>query len=365
MNSRLQKLRKLLIEKNLDAVFVSSLSSIIYLTNFSDFTTVDRDGFLLITKKNQYIFTHGIYKEAVEKNVKSFDLIPIQRENPISKAIKNIVNKERIKRLGFEDFDLKVNEYEKLVKEIDKNILIPMDILRELRIKKTPDEINAIKKACELGDKAYSYILKKIRTDITEKELTFLLESFIKKNGAEISFASVVAFGPNASKPHHVPGNTKLKKNNFVLLDFGVKLDTYCSDMTRTVFFGKATKEQKKAYQTVLESQELAIDFIKNNIKMKKQIIGKKVDQTSREYVIQKGFPSMPHSLGHGVGIEVHEPPRLTVLSEEKIENGMVFSVEPGIYLPEKFGIRIEDIFTIEKNKLIQLTESSKEFIEL
>lgn len=365
MNSRLQKLRKLLAEKNLDAVFVSALPNIIYLTDFSDFTTMDRDGFLLITKNNQYIFTHGIYKEAVQKNVTNFEFIPILRENPISKTLKNILHNEKIKRLGFESFDLKVNEYEQLVKEIDKKILIPTKIIYELRILKSTDEIKAIKKACQLGDNAYSYILKNIRMNMTEKELALLLEVFIKKHGVEISFTSVVAFGPNASKPHHVPNNTKLKKNSLILLDFGVRLDNYCSDMTRTVFFGIATTEQKKVYRTVLESQKTAIDAIKNYLKTNKQIIGKTIDSVSREYLIQNGFPSMPHSLGHGIGLEVHESPRLTKVSEEIITDGMVFSIEPGTYLPGKFGIRIEDIYAIENNKLIQLTKSPKELIEL
>src|SRR5260221_13314890 len=120
MNSRLQQLRKLLDEKNLDAVFISSLPNIIYLTNFTGFTTIDRDGYLLVTKKNQYIFTHGIYSEVVSKEVKNFTLIPIQRENPISTSVKTIITEEKIKRLGFESFDLKVNEYEQLLTNVDK-----------------------------------------------------------------------------------------------------------------------------------------------------------------------------------------------------------------------------------------------------
>jgi Xaa-Pro aminopeptidase len=263
MNLRLQKLRKLLIKNNLDAAFISSLPNIIYLTNFSDFTSLDRDGFILMTKNSQYIFTHGIYEEAVQKNVKDFELIAIQRENPISKAIKDIIHREKIKRLGFENFDLKVNEYEKLLQEIDKDILTPTTIVHDLRIIKTSVEIKAIKKACALGDKAYNYIRKKITANITEKELAFLLEMYIKQHGAQLSFDSVIAFGPNASKPHHVPGATKLKKNNFVLLDFGVKLDNYCSDMTRTIFFGTANAKQKDAYQKVLDSQKIAETFNK------------------------------------------------------------------------------------------------------
>ncbi len=365
MNLRLQKLRKLLTEEKLDAVFISSLPNIIYLSGFSDFSTFDRDGFLLVTKTKQYIFTHGIYKEAVEQHVKNFTLIDIKRENTIGQAIKNIVVQEKINLLGFEAFDLKVNEYDRLIKEIDKNILMPTTIIHQLRIEKTHEEIKAIKKACQLGDKTFDFIITKIKLGVTEIEIAVALEFFIKNLGAVLSFDSVIAFGANASKPHHVPTKKKLQTNSFVLLDFGVKLNNYCSDMTRTIFFGNASAKQKQVYLSVLESQQEAIVLIKNNLKTKQQIIGKQADTVSREYLINKGYPSIPHSLGHGIGIELHEPPRLTPLSDEILEAGMVFSIEPGIYLPGKFGVRIEDLFAIEANKLIQLTNSPKNFIEL
>src|SRR6266568_4314006 len=365
MNPRIQKLRNLLSVENLDAVFVSSLPNIMYLTNFSDFTTLARDGYLLITKKTQYIFTHGIYKEAVEKKVKDFTLIDIKRENPISTSIKTIIEKENVRNLGFESFDLKVNEYEQLIKKLDKKILVPTDLIHNLRIHKSSDEIKEIKKACELGDKAFEFLLKELKPGITEIELAVEFEFFIESHGADISFDSIVAFGPNASKPHHVPTNTKLKLNQFALFDCGVKLNNYCSDMTRTIFFGKALNKQMKNYNEVLVSQKEAIAFIQNKLKTEQKIIGKEVDAVTRSYLIEKGYASMPHSLGHGIGLEVHESPRLTILSEEVLQNGMVFSIEPGIYLPGKFGIRIEDIFAIENNKLIQLTNSSKELLEL
>jgi Xaa-Pro aminopeptidase len=365
MNPRLQKLRKFLPQENLDAIFVSSLPNIIYLTDFSDFTTFERDGFLLITQKNQYIFTHGIYKEAVEKQVKNFLLIAIKRENPISKSVSDIMEKENIKSLGFEAFDLKVSEYERLLAEVDKKILKPTTLIYKLRAQKTTDEIKALKKACALGDKAFAYILDKLTVGVTEKELALEFEYFIKSHGATLSFDTIVAFGPHASKPHHVPTDTKLKTNQFVLIDCGVKLNNYCSDMTRTVFFGKATEKQKKDYEAVLESQSLAINFIKNNLRTNEQINGKDADAITREYLIKNEHTSMPHSLGHGIGLEVHESPRLTPFSEELLETGNVFSIEPGVYFPDKFGIRIEDIFAIEDNKLITLTKSPRHFIEI
>jgi Xaa-Pro aminopeptidase len=353
-------------KENLDAVFISSLPNIYYLTGFPDFSSLDRDGFILITGNEQYIFTHGIYKEAVEKKVTTFKLINIRRENPINKAVKDIVSKEKIRKLGFESFDIKVNEYKKLLDEVDEKILVETDIVNRLRIKKSSDEIKAIIKACQIGDKAYDYIIGKLTPEITEIELAVELEFFIKRYGADLSFPSVIAFGPNASKPHHVPIQNKLKKNQFVLFDFGVKYNNYCSDMTRMVFYGKASQKQFKVYQTVLVSQQKAINRINALINNSPSVINaSEIDKVSRDYLTTHGYPAMPHSLGHGIGLEVHESPRLTPLSKEVLENGNVFSIEPGVYIPGEFGIRIEDLFVIENGKLKQLTNAPKNLPEL
>lgn len=366
MNSQLLKLRNLLQEEKLDAVLVSSLPNIAYLTNFSDFSTEDRDAYLLITKKRQYIFTHGIYKEAVEKKVTQFELVSITRENPIGTALKKIVKDEKIKKVGFESFDLTVNDYEQLSKQINKKMLTPTNIIHNLRLTKTPEEIQKIKRACNLGDKAYSYILKRVKETMTEKELAFEIEFFIKRHGGDISFPPIVAFGAHASRPHHVPTDTKLKRNTLILTDFGVKLNNYCSDMTRTFFFGVATEKQKWVYQIVMDSQKEAVNFINALLQNPNAVIkATEVDNASRKYIINTGFPSMPHSLGHGIGLEVHELPRLTTVSEDILKPEMVFSIEPGIYLPDEFGIRIEDLYALENGKLIQLTKASKKLLTI
>ncbi|HSX08529.1 MAG TPA: Xaa-Pro peptidase family protein [Candidatus Saccharimonadales bacterium] len=364
MNSRLDKLRKLLTKQNLDAILVSDLQNITYLSNFSGFTTEDRDAYLLITKNKQYIFTHHIYREVAEKDFRSFDLIEIKRENPMSVMLKNIIEKEKITTLGFEAFDLKVNDFQNLTKYIDKKILISSNIVRELRIIKDHEEINAIKKACELGDKTFNFIIDQIKLGITEIELAVEIEYFIKRHNADISFSPIVAFGKSASQPHHVPDNTTLKKNSFVLFDFGTRLQNYCSDMTRTIFYGKPNKEQTKLYHAVLNAQLSSQDYIKNALLQKRSIPAPTVDQVGRDYIITQGYVPFNHS-SHGIGLNVHESPRLYPSSNDTLTEGMVFSIEPGIYLPGKFGIRIEDIFAIENNRLIRLTKSSNELLEV
>jgi Xaa-Pro aminopeptidase len=364
MNPRLQKLRKLISEEKLDGVLISSLTNITYVSDFSGFTTEDRDAYLLITKKKQYIFTHPIYKEVAEKDFKDFILVEMKRSNPFSQAVKHIVEKENINKLGFEAFDLTVNDFEKLTKETNKKTFVPVDLLSKLRIIKDSKEIQKIKAACELGDKTFTFIYKKLKTGITEKELAVEIEYFIKRNGADISFDPIVAFGPNASQPHHIPDHTKLKKNNFVLFDFGTKLNNYCSDMTRTVFFGKATKEQSELYHAVLHAQQASVDYLKIELKNKRIVQASTIDQVGRDYLTSLGVSPFNHS-SHGIGLNVHESPRLYPSSNDTMTNGMVFSIEPGTYEPGKYGIRIEDIFAIENEKLLQLTKAPSNFIEI
>lgn len=225
---------------------------------------------------------------------------------------------------------------------------------------KTPEEVLKIKKACKLGDKVYSQILEKIRIGISEQELRLAIIHLIKKNGASLSFRPIIAFGKNASEPHHVATNLKLQKNHgFIKIDLGTKVNGYCSDMTRTVFFGRASAKQKKIYRTVFEAQKKAIDFAKVNRKTFD------ADKIAREYIIKKGLPPFLHTLGHGIGKRVHEGFRLGPKSKTIFKNGMVFTIEPGIYIKGYGGVRIEDVFYLNRGKLIQLTKSPKNLIEI
>lgn len=363
MDDKLANLRRLLNENSLDAFFVSSLPNIAYLTGYGGFSAQDRDAFLLITQNSQYIFTHGIYREDVKNKVNHFTLIDIKRENPISTAIKKAVQEHGIKKLGFEAFDLKVAEYDRLTKEIEKEILFPLDVIAKLRIYKSSKEIETLKQACLLGDKAFAYMVKELHEGMTELEAAALLEYFIKSQGSDISFPTIIAFEENAAHPHHMPTQKKLRTDSFVLMDFGVRHNNYCSDMTRTISFGNVSKEDVHVYQIVREAQQRAIAFIEKQLAKKETIRAREVDNIAREFIISKNYPTMPHSLGHGIGVEVHESPRLTPVTEEFLEEEMVFSIEPGIYLPEKVGVRIEDLFAIQNKKLVQLTNSPRDLL--
>ncbi len=366
MTNHLLKVRTLLTKQKVEAILISSVPNIIYLTNFSNFSIFEREAFLIITKNNQYIITDGRYSEAVVEKIPHFKLLEISSENKLQDILKQISEKDKVNCLGYEASNLTVNEYSLLKKSFPKLKNVTLDNLRSIKDEK---EISLIEKACLLGDRTFNHILKKIKPGISELKLVFEIESYIKKNNADISFKPIVAFGKNSSVPHHQPEDRKLKTENIILLDFGVKLNNYCSDMTRTVFIGKATNEQKKIYQTVLDAQSRAIELLSDKssiINLKSERIkASRVDDISRTYIVKSGYPTIPHSLGHGIGIEVHEAPRLGPNSKDILKPGMVFSIEPGIYIPGFGGVRIEDLVVIDYSGPHLLTHSSNKLIEL
>ena len=362
MYNRIEKIRAILEKRQLDALLVSSVSNIFYLTQFSEFSSEEREAYLLISKDKQYIFTDGRYKEAVETDIPNFQLQLITPQTPFVTLLKNICEKEKLDQVGFEENNITFWEYQRIQQTPME--LSPLSL--HIRMYKDDTEIAAIQKACDLGDKTFAYVLHKIKEGITEKELQIEIELYIKKQGADISFRPIVAFGANASMPHYVSSDKrKLKPNECILIDMGTKVDGYCSDMTRTVFFGKPTEEQTKVYETVLTSQQKAIDYINKRLNTNSTILSKNVDNIARGYINSQSYPSIPHSLGHGTGIDVHEPPSLNPTSEMQLQNGMVFSIEPGIYLPKSIGVRIEDLVAIQNNELTILTLSPKELIVL
>ncbi len=377
----LAKVREELVKNKLDAALISSTSNITYLTGYSGFSKDEREAYIFIIAQPQgltpktpgvlgYILTDGRYTQAVKTLISNFKLIEISSKLSAEEAIKQLAKKHNIKRLGFEGHDISFLEHKKIKKYFNNIYHLSISNLRSV---KTPEEISKIEKACKLGDKTFDYILKKIRLGISEKELAFEIEFFIKKQGGELSFPTIVAFGKNSAIPHHQTSDKPLTiSDKFVLLDFGVRLNNYCSDMTRTIFFGRPTTEQKKMYETVFEAQSLAIQQF-NNLTMDKGIKASEIDKISRDYIISKGYKTIPHSVGHGIGIDVHEAPHLSPKSKDVLKEGMVFSIEPGIYLPVEAsakagipdfgGVRIEDLAVLEKSGPRLLTHSPKQLI--
>lgn len=238
MANRLSKLKSAMVKRRLDAILVSSVPNIAYLTSFSHFSKAEREAFLFVTSNEQYILTDGRYSEAVKSKIKNFKLIEISSKLTFEKALKNLVKKHKVKRVGFDHHSITVAEHKKFSSVFKTIKHFDIDNLRAI---KSNQEILTIEKACKLGDKTFKYILNKIKHGITEKQLAFEIEFFIKKAGGDISFPPIVAFGKNSAIPHHKSSDKRLKNNDQILLDFGAKVNSYCSDMTRTVFFGRAT----------------------------------------------------------------------------------------------------------------------------
>ena len=359
--TRIQKV-KILLRKNFDALLISSIPNIIYLTGFAGFSDQEREAYLLVAKKRNYIFTDGRYFEVVKK-IKAFQLVEISANKSFEQAFKEIVAKEKIKKLAVDEDNIKVIELIR-IKRIAK-VCSDENLVEGLRKTKDETEIENVKKACKLGDLTFKYILSEIRIGTTEKILAHKIEVFILKHGERISFRPIVAFGENSSSPHHVSTERKLKKNEIVLLDFGVKINNYCSDMTRTVFMGHLDDKQKKIYKTVLEAQTKAIESLKSLIKNHQSVTGFELDKIARMYIESKGYSSIPHSLGHGIGLEVHEKPSLSPKSKDVLINGMIFSIEPGIYIPGFGGVRIEDLVLLTAKGPQIITRANREIIEL
>lgn len=372
---RLQKLRQKLRQENLAGFLVSDFYNAKYLSGFSGLTPHEHEVYLLITQKDAFLFCDGRYFEAAKKLKTGFTPVLITSGQKFFQIIGDLVKKLKIKRLGFEKENLTVAEFEKLKKYPTGDarvyqLVTTEGLVEEIRALKEPQEIAAIKKATKITDFAFSHFLKILKPGLAEVELAWEIEKFIRQKGAELSFPSIVASGPNSSVPHHTTGRRKFKDKDIILIDFGGKVEGYCSDMTRVVFLGKATREQKKVYQTVLESQKLVIEHLgggrMDSSEVKSPgIKARYIDKVAHHYITSLGYPTIPHGVGHGVGLSGHELPRLSPKSKDILKEGMIFTVEPGIYLSGEFGIRLEDLVVLTPSGPQILTKSPKTITEL
>ncbi|MCM8779915.1 MAG: Xaa-Pro peptidase family protein [Candidatus Omnitrophica bacterium] len=329
-----QKLKK----EGLNAILISSLPNIRYLTNYEA-----REAYLLVSLKKSVFITDFRYLLEAKKNLKG---IQVQQINgSLFKTIADIAKFLGVKSLGFEARNLAYAEQQKIKEELGKKIeLIPThNLIEEIRAVKAPEEIEKIKIATKIAIKAMHLAKEVVRPGLREIDLAFEIERFIRIDcGAKLSFDIIVASGPNSSYPHHISSKRKLLKNDIVLIDLGADLEGYKSDLTRVFFLGRIPFYARRIYDIVLAAQNAAIKEIKAGILIKD------IDKKARQFITQKGYGRyFGHALGHGIGLEVHEEPHIWGKSSEKLETGMVFTIEPAIYLPNKFGIRIEDMVLV------------------
>lgn len=353
--ARCEKIHDILVKEKLDGILISNASNMRYLSGFSGGT-----GYLLITDREAVIFTDSRYTIQAKEESDTFTVVELQ--DTYVSLIVEWIEKEQIGILGFEGRDVQVSDYlewkEKFPVKDLRDIGTKIALLRSI---KTPEELEKLAEAERIGDKAFFKILEIIKPGMTELEIAAYLEFWMKQYGAEgLSFDTIAASGLNSAKPHAVPGRKIIEKGDFLTMDFGCMYEGYCSDMTRTIVVGKANAKQKEIYQVVLEAQLAALDFIQAGKK------GWEVDKVARDIIVKAGYgDNFGHGLGHSVGLFIHEEPRLSKKEETILVENMVVTVEPGIYIENFGGVRIEDMVVVTKDGCKNLTHSSKEFLEI
>jgi Xaa-Pro aminopeptidase len=353
---RTAKALELMREKQIQTMILFPGTNMYYLTGFLE-EPMERPLFAVFNvKREPFFITPDLYEEQIKESTWINDVRTWQEIKDPYELFDKDLGKGKV---ALEDklWAVFSHNLEKIFK--DCKFTSASLILKELRMRKSKEEIGLLKKAGEIADNSLQAILDKISLGTTELELAALLEYEMRKRGAKkSSFEPIVGSGKNSSMPHKRATNKKLKSKESIVFDFGCVYKGYCSDMTRTVFIGNPTKEMKKVYNVVLEAQERAFRAVKPGSK------AKDVDFAARNYIESKGYSKyFIHRTGHGIGLDVHEEPYITKESDLILEESMTFSIEPGIYLPGKFGVRIEDIVTVTDSGPLRLNKFTKELI--
>ena len=317
------------------------------------------EGVAVVSKKGCRYFTDSRYIESAENGIKGFEVLPINQFTGFIKRINDAIADFGIHTLGFEENYLTVGELMSYEKNLNAKLVPFNKEINGFRGVKEEWELDRMRKAQEITDKAFADVLPRIKVGMTELELQAELIYCLYKNGGQgLSFDPIVVSGPNTSLPHGVAGERKIREGDFVTMDFGVLYQGYCSDMTRTVAVGYATEEMKKVYETVAAAQLAGIAATKAGV------IGKEIDGAARKVITDAGYGEyFGHGYGHSLGLEIHEAPNPNPGNPNPMPLGAVCSAEPGIYLPGKFGVRIEDVTIVGENGVEIITKSPKNLI--
>ncbi len=355
MTDRIKIIRKMISSIKADGLLVYSPANRRYLSGFTGST-----GYVIIGERDAGFVTDFRYVNQAGMECTGFEII--ENKTPLSDYLSEVINRYGIKKLAYEDTFMTVGFYNNLKEKLENVEFISLkDIEGSIRIIKNREELDDIKKAAEIADSAFKHILGYIKPKVAEMDIAIELEFFMRKNGAtSLSFEPIVASGWRSSLPHGIATDKKINNGDLLTLDFGCVYNGYCSDMTRTIVVGKANEEQKKIYNIVLKAQMESLECIRPGV------LGKDVDKVARDIITESGFGDyFGHGLGHGVGLVVHEEPRLSPTGEILLETNMVVTDEPGIYIPDFGGVRIEDLVVVGEKGPIVYSTSPKELIEL
>ncbi|MGH8103344.1 MAG: M24 family metallopeptidase [bacterium] len=347
---RRRKFRHWMAREKIGGFLIHSTYNRFYLSGF-----MGSEGYLFITQREVLLIVDFRYSEKAAKFAgRDLAVETTAFSLGLEDFALNLVKKRRLKRVGFEAHLTNFGEYERWKSALGRGTLIPTSgAVERLRAFKSKDEITLIEKACKILGAAYAHVYRTLKPGVTEREAAIDMEHFIRTHGAQNpAFNTIFISGKNTSMPHGTPGDKVIKENDLITVDAGVLAGGYCSDVTRTFFLGeKVPKEVREVYRIVEEAQARAGEAIRAGV------TGRDADAAARNFIARAGFEkAFGHGLGHGIGLEVHESPRLSALSKDTLQAGMVVTNEPGIYLPGKFGVRIEDIVVVERNGIRNLT---------
>ena len=350
-----EKIAAALKDRGLDAMLITSEPGEFYAVGFYG------EGVALVTPGKTWYYTDPRYIEAAQQLIPGAEVSLPPKGQGYQKTVAQLVKDCGVSKLGFEEEYMSVASHTAWTKEVEAEFVPASQLLTELRMVKDADELAVMKEAQRITDEALLEILNFLKPGLTEQEVAARLTYIMARKGAERnSFDPIVACGANGSKPHAVPGPDVIQKGQFVTMDFGCKVGGYCSDMTRTVAVGKPTEEMELVYDTVLRAQLAGIAAAKAGV------TGKEVHEAGAKVITDAGYGDyFTHGFGHSLGIEIHENPGFHTRNDKPIPAGALLSAEPGIYLPGKFGVRIEDVVMLTEGGCIDITHSPKQLIIL
>jgi Xaa-Pro aminopeptidase len=351
---KIERVHGLMEELGIDALLIEKSENRYYLSGFTGTA-----GRILFTEKKDYFLTDFRYTEQAAEETEGFEILQIN--SAFEERLNELLQENGVKRMGFEAAFISYEQYLKYRDNLEAELVETRNLIERMRMVKDQAEIEKIRKAVEITDQAFEHILGFIRPGISEREIALELEFFLKKKGAERNaFDFIIASGKRSSLPHGVATEKKIEYGDLLTMDFGIFYQGYCSDLTRTVVVGEATARQREIYNIVLKAQLEVIEKVRAGMGCRE------ADAIARDIIAEAGFrENFGHGLGHGIGLEIHEGPRVSFTSEDILEKGMVVTNEPGIYLPEWGGVRIEDDLLITDTACEVLNKAEKTLIEI
>jgi Xaa-Pro aminopeptidase len=327
---RISNIRTELRSRRIDALVLTKPANVTYLTGFSG-----EDSWTVVTGRAVYLLTDSRYTEQAQKECPLARIV--ERKDPIAEAGGKLIGKLKFAKTVAVEKSISLAQYDALKKNMDVPLKAVDGLVEDQRSVKDADETAAIRSAAAIAATAFQRAVRHVRPGITESTLAGILDLEMRRQGAKVGFETIVAFGPNASRPHHQPSHRKLGQRDTILMDFGARYNGYCCDITRSFALGKPTAAYRRAYEVVEKAQAAAIRVAKAGVKLVE------LDATARNAIRESGLPVYGHGTGHGFGLEIHEIPFLKEGAKGDLKAGQIITIEPGIYLPGKLGVRIED----------------------